>query len=114
MSMPRAGSAMSFGPRPDSSASARGPRSGSAMSGKPRKPLPPPAALSTLPTPAKLTDDHFSLINAADFAPPETYAGRAAGRSQSPLGERRAYAPKLPAASPLVSTFEEMPALPSP
>lgn len=114
MSMPRAGSAMSFGPRPDSSASARAPRSGSAMSGRPRKPMPPPAALNTLPTPSKLTDDHFSLINAADFAPPESFSERAAGRSQSPLGERRAYAPKLPAASPLMSTFDEMAALPSP
>lgn len=114
MSMPRAGSAMSFGPRPDSSASARAPRSGSAMSGKPRKPLPPPSALSTLPTPGKLTDDHFALINAADFAPPEIFSERARGRSQSPAGERRPYAPKLPAASPLVSTFDEMAALPSP
>ncbi|KAG6360280.1 hypothetical protein INS49_011337 [Diaporthe citri] len=114
MSMPRAVSAMSFGPRPDSSASARAPRSGSAMSGRPRKPMPPPAALNTLPTPSKLTDDHFSLINAADFAPPESFSERASGRSQSPLGERRPYAPKLPAASPLVSTFDEMAALPSP
>lgn len=111
--MPRAGSAMSFGPRPGSSASARGPRSGSAMSGKPRKPMPPPAALSTLPTPSKLKDD-FSLINAADFAPPESFSERAAGRSQSPLGERRAYNPKVPVASPLVSSFDEMAALPSP
>lgn len=112
--MPRAGTSMSYGPRPGSSASARGPRSGSAMSGKPRKPMPPPSPLSTLPTPGKLTDDHFALINAADFAPPESYQDRAAGRSQSPLGERRAYAPKLPASSPLISSFDEMAALPSP
>lgn len=112
--MPRAGSSMSYGPRPGSSASARPPRSGSAMSGKPRKPLVPPSPLSTLPTPGKLTDEHFALINAADFAPPESYQDRAAGRSQSPLGERRAYAPKLPASSPLVGTFDEMAALPSP
>lgn len=112
--MPRAGSAMSFGPRPGSSASARGPRSGSAMSGRPKKNLPPPSPLTTLPTPSKLTDDHFAIINAADFAPPETFQDRAAGRSQSPLGERRAYAPKLPAASPLISSFDEMAALPSP
>lgn len=111
---PRAGSAMSFGPRPGSSASARTPRSGSAMSGRPKKNLPPPSPLTTLPTPSKLKDDHFAIINAADFAPPETFQERAAGRSQSPLGERRAYAPKLPAASPLVSSFDEMAALPSP
>lgn len=111
---PRSGSAMSFGPRPGSSASARGPRSGSAMSGRPRKNLPPPSPLTTLPTPSKLTDDHFAIINAADFAPPESYQDRAAGRSQSPMGERRAYAPKVPIASPLVSSFDEMAALPSP
>lgn len=107
-------SAMSYGPRPDSSASARGPRSGSAMSGKPRKPLPPPSPLTTLPTPSQLSDDHFALINAADFAPPPTHQDRARGRSQSPMGERRNYAPQLPSASPLVGTFDEMAALPSP
>lgn len=112
--MPRAGTSMSYGPRPGSSASARGPRSGSAMSGRPRKPMPPPSPLSTLPTPSKLTDDHFALINAADFAPPESHADRAAGRSQSPLGERRNYALKVPVASPLISSFDEMAALPSP
>lgn len=113
---PRAGSSMSgYGPRPSSSASNRGPRSNSAMSGKPRKPIAPPSPLNTLPTPGKLTDDHFSLINAADFAPPPTMIDRAAGRSQSPLGERRPFAaPSVPAASPLVGTFDEMAALPSP
>lgn len=112
---PRAGSSMSgYGPRPNSSASNRGPpRSGSAMSGKPRKPVAPPSPLNTLPTPGKLTDDHFSLINAMDFAPPSNFNDRVAGRSQSPLGERRPFA-QPPAASPLVGTFDEMAALPSP
>lgn len=112
---PRAGTSMSaYGPRPGSSASARGPRSGSAMSGKPRKPIVPPSPLNTLPTPGKLTDEHFALINASDFAPPTTYIDRAAGRSQSPLGERHNFSPKVPVASPLVGTFDEMAALPSP
>ncbi|CAN8103551.1 unnamed protein product [Discula destructiva] len=113
---PRAGTSMSgYGPRPDSSASARGaPRAGSAMSARPKKPVAPPSPLNTLPTPGKLTDDHFSLINAADFAPPTNYSERVRGRSQSPLGERRNFAPAVPVASPLVGTLDEMAALPSP
>lgn len=98
----------SLGPRPDSSASARYGRQ------TPRKQLPPPAALSTLPTPSKLKDDSFALMNAMDFAPPETYGERARGRSQSPLGERRPYQPKVPSASPLVNSYDELNALPSP
>jgi len=98
---PRAGSAMS------------GSRSGSRFGG-PRKPMPPPPELSTLPTPSKLRDDSFALFNAADFAPPETYADRARGRSQSPVGERRPYKMNVPAHSPLVNAYEELPTLPSP
>lgn len=113
---PRAGSAAawgsrapsSIGPRPDSSASARYGRQ------TPRKQLPPPSALSTLPTPAMLKDDSFALLNAADFAPPDTYSDRVRGRSQSPMGERRPYQPKVPSASPLVTAFDELNALPSP
>ncbi|POR39642.1 Uncharacterized protein TPAR_00168 [Tolypocladium paradoxum] len=101
---PRAGSA--FGPRPDSSASAR-------MRGLPRKHLPPPTDLKTLPTPSKLRDDAFAL-NAIDFAPPDSFREHVAGRSQSPLGERRPYQPKVPVASPLVTAFDELAALPSP
>ncbi|WKT38533.1 hypothetical protein QSH57_000351 [Fusarium oxysporum f. sp. vasinfectum] len=101
----RAGSAL--GPRPDSSASAR-------IRQPPRKRLPPPAPLTTLPTPSKLKDDNFALINAADFAPPNTIRDTAAGRSQSPFGERRPYSPSVPAAQTLVSPFEELTALPSP
>ncbi|KAF4966654.1 hypothetical protein FSARC_5703 [Fusarium sarcochroum] len=101
----RAGS--SLGPRPDSSASAR-------IRQPPRKRLPPPAPLTTLPTPSKLKDDNFAMINAADFAPPTTIRDVAAGRSQSPFGERRPYSPSVPAAQTLVSPFEELAALPSP
>ncbi|KAH7153119.1 hypothetical protein EDB81DRAFT_446784 [Dactylonectria macrodidyma] len=101
----RAGSA--FGPRPDSSASARGRQ-------PPKKNLPPPAALTTLPTPSKLKDDSFAIMGAIDFAPPDRIKDTAAGRSQSPFGERRPYSPQVPVATPVVSAFEELAALPSP
>ncbi|TPX07856.1 uncharacterized protein E0L32_010431 [Thyridium curvatum] len=127
MSMPggrgpfRPGSAASSnwgpGPRPGSSASNQWgrPRAGSAMSARgPRKPMPPPAALTTLPTPSKLKDDSFALMGAIDFAPPPTFADKVAGRPQSPLGERRPYQLNVPVSSPLVSAFDEMAALPSP
>ncbi|KAH8678089.1 hypothetical protein BX600DRAFT_531919 [Xylariales sp. PMI_506] len=115
-SRPRAGSTMSGGrfgtasPRPGSSASAR-------MGGRtpgPRKPMPPPAALTTLPTPSKLKDDALSILNPLDFAPPPTFKDKARGRSQSPLGERRPYQLTVPVSSPLVSSFDDMAALPSP
>jgi len=80
----------------------------------PRRPLPPPVDLTTLPTPSKLKDDSFAIFNAMDFAPPESYKDRVMGRSQSPLGERRPYQVNVPVSSPLVSAFDEMAALPSP
>lgn len=104
-------------PRPGSSVSNQaGPRAASSMSGRggPRRPPPPPAALTTLPTPSKLKDDSFALLGAIDFAPPDTFRDQAAGRAQSPFGERRPYQMKLPAASPLLSVYDEMAALPSP
>jgi hypothetical protein len=111
---PRAGSTMSgrgWGPRsPRPGSSASNPRFG----GQPKKPMPPPAALSTLPTPSKLKDDSFAIMGAIDFAPPPTFKEQAAGRSQSPLGERLPYRVNTPVHSPLVSAFEDTPALPSP
>ncbi|KAF4977712.1 hypothetical protein FZEAL_5806 [Fusarium zealandicum] len=101
----RAGS--SLGPRPDSSASAR-------LRQPPKKMLPPPAPLSTLPTPSKLKDDSFALMSAMDFAPPDRIRDNVAGRSQSPFGERRPYSPTVPVASTLVTAFDELAALPSP
>lgn len=114
----RPGSAASngrWGPRPGSSASnqnSRG-RAGSAMSAS-RKPMPPPAVLTTLPNPSKLRDDSFAIMGAIDFAPPSNFKDQAVGRSQSPAGgERLAYlSPTVH--SPLVSAFDEMAALPSP
>lgn len=121
---PRAGTSMSnrWGPpsRPGSSLSSSygQPRPGSSVSNRfqrSSKPKgPPPAPLTTLPTPAKLKDDSLALLGSIDFAPPESYEDRQRGRSQSPLGERRPFAPKKPVASPLVSSFDEMPAIPSP
>ncbi|KAK0634936.1 hypothetical protein B0T17DRAFT_502530 [Bombardia bombarda] len=119
------------GPRPGSSASSRpGPglgsfrppqnrsRAGSVASGSrhgaPRKPMPPPAALNTMPNPSKLKDDSFAIFNSIDFAPPENFADRTRGRSQSPAGERRPYQVNVPAHSPLANAFEELPSLPSP
>ncbi|KFA80497.1 hypothetical protein S40288_02077 [Stachybotrys chartarum IBT 40288] len=114
---PRAGSA--FGPRGPGSPASLGPRPDSSASGtmsrrQPKKQLPPPAALTTLPTPSKLKDDSFAILNAIDFAPPDNFRDQAAGRSQSPLGERRAYSPQVPVSSPLVTAFDELGALPSP
>lgn len=95
------------------------PRAFSSASGrmgppKPRKPMPPPAALNSLPTPSKLRDDSFALMNAIEFAPPQSYRDRAAGRSESPLGERRPYSPMVPSFTPTSSAFDELAAMPSP
>lgn len=96
------------GPRAYSSASGRmGPPRG------PKRPVPPPSDLTTLPTPSKLRDDAFAL-NPLDFAPPKTYRDRVAGRSESPLGERRPYSPMVPAFAPTASTFDELQPMPSP
>lgn len=96
------------GPRAYSSASGRmGPQ-------KMRKPMPPPSALNTLPTPSKLKDDTFALFNSLEFAPPQNYRDRAAGRSESPFGERRPYSPAVPAFTPVVSAFDELAPMPSP
>ena len=98
-----------------------GPRAFSSASGRmgpqgqgPRRPLPPPADLNSLPTPSKLRDDSFALMNAIEFAPPQTYRDRQAGRSESPLGERRPYSPAVPAFAPVVSAFDELAPIPSP
>lgn len=98
--------ASSLGPRPDSSASGGW--------GRPKKNLPPPKDLTTLPAPSKLRDDSFALMGAIDFAPPDSFREHVSGRSQSPLGERRPYQPQVPVASPLVTAFDELAALPSP
>ncbi|PQE19141.1 Triple functional domain protein [Rutstroemia sp. NJR-2017a BBW] len=94
------------GPRASSSASQRGPVQ------QPKRPLPPPAALTSLPTPSKLKDDAF--MQSIEFAPELTVRERAAGRSESPFGERRPYSPAVPVFAPVVSSFDELAAIPSP
>lgn len=98
-------------PRPFSSASNRGGRPGTQQS---QRPMPPPEDLRTMPTPAMLKDDMFGMINAHEFAPPPSIVDRTRGRSQSPMGERKAYNPRLPAAKTLVSAFDELAVIPSP
>ncbi|KAF8858895.1 hypothetical protein BDZ45DRAFT_704528 [Acephala macrosclerotiorum] len=96
------------GPRAYSSASGRMARPG------PKRPLPPPTPLNTIPTPSKLRDDSFALMGSIEFAPPQTYRDRVAGRSESPFGERRPYSPAVPAFAPVVSAFDELAPIPSP
>lgn len=94
------------GPRAHSSASGR--------TGPPKRNLPPPSPLNTLPTPSKLKDDSFALMNSLEFAPPSSYRERVQGRSESPLGERRPYSPAVPAFAPIASSYDELGAIPSP
>ena len=82
--------------------------------GAARRPLPPPAPLRTLPTPYLLKDDAFLTTLPIDFAPPSNFRDQAAARPQSPRGEMRPYSPQVPIASPLASSFSELPAMPSP
>ncbi|KAF2642275.1 hypothetical protein P280DRAFT_262340 [Massarina eburnea CBS 473.64] len=94
------------------------PRNMSSLSGQmsaPRKPLPPPVALSSLPTPGQLKDD-TAIFNAMDFAPPVSYRERQNGmRPDSPLGNPRPFSPSVRAASPmLASAYDELPVMPSP
>ncbi|OBT75855.1 hypothetical protein VF21_04433 [Pseudogymnoascus sp. 05NY08] len=96
-------------PRPFSSASNRRPNTA-----QQRRPMAPLADLNTIPTPAMMKDDSFAIMNAADFVAPTSYKERAQGRSQSPMGERRAYSPAVPVYKPLVSAFDELAVIPSP
>lgn len=97
------------GPRAMSSASNRlpGPRGGG-----PRRPVPPPAPLNVLPTPHMLKDE--SIMSAIDFAPAKNFNDRREGRPDSPFGGKRPFSPMTRAATPLASTFNELPAMPSP
>jgi hypothetical protein len=81
---------------------------------KPKKKMPPPQALTTLPAPSKLAENAFDLMNPMDFAPPPTIRDHQHGRSQSPFGERKAYSPITAVFNPTVSAFEELAPMPSP
>lgn len=93
------------------------PRGMSSMSGRlpaPRRPLPPPTALSSLPTPAKLTEDSM-VFNPIDFAPPVSFRERQNGmRPDSPLGTPRPYSPAVRPHTPLASAFDDLMVMPSP
>lgn len=78
----------------------------------PRHYAPPPAPLRTLPTPHLLREDAFSLP--IDFAPPTSVRDQAAGRSSSPRMESRPFSPQVAIATPLASSFNELPVMPSP
>ena len=82
--------------------------------GAAKRPLPPPNPLRTLPTPYLLKDDSFITTLPIDFAPPSNFRDQAAGRPESPRGEARPYSPQVPIASPLASSFNELPVMPSP
>lgn len=111
------GSTGRFMPPPRGQSSMSGymgpPRSQSSMSG-PRKPMPPPAPLTSLPTPHKLKEDSM-VFNPIDFAPPVSYRDRQAGRRpDSPLGVQRPYSPAVRSHTPLASAFDELNVMPSP
>ncbi len=78
-----------------------------------KKQLPPPAPLTTLPTPSMLRDDS-STFSPLDFAPPPSARDRRAGRSSSPRGEQRPYSPTVRAHTPLASPYDDLAAMPSP
>lgn len=93
------------------------PRGASAMSYRgrtqQRKPMPPPTALISLPTPHKLNAD--SVLTALDFAPPVSFRDRQAGRRpDSPMGTNRPYSPAVRAHVPLMSSFDDLAVIPSP
>ncbi len=95
------------------------PRNMSSMSGRmaaprPKKNLPPPVALSSLPTPAKLSENSM-VFDPIDFAPPVSFRERQNGvRPDSPLGNARPYSPSIRAHTPLVGAYDDLAVMPSP
>lgn len=82
--------------------------------GPPRRPLPPPSTLTSLPTPHKLTEDSM-VFNPIDFAPPVSFRDRQNGmRPDSPLGSARPYSPSVRPHTPLAGSYDELPVMPSP
>lgn len=81
----------------------------------PKKKLPPPKALTSLPTPHLLKEDTALIMNPIDFAPPTTFREHQNGRRpDSPMGIQRPYSPSVKAYSPLVPAFDDLHAMPSP
>ena len=94
------------------SASRMGPR-GRAQS-MPKKQLPPPMPLQSLPTPHMLKEDSH-IFNPLDFAPPVSFRDQQMGRApDSPTGISRPYSPSVTVHSPLVSAYDELSPMPSP
>ncbi|KAK4982378.1 hypothetical protein LTR66_009305 [Elasticomyces elasticus] len=80
----------------------------------PKKRLPPPSPLTSLPTPHMLKDD-MSTFSSLDFAPPTSYRDRQAGRApDSPLGSPRPYSPTVAAHVPLARSYDDLSVMPSP
>ncbi|CAK1362885.1 hypothetical protein CB0940_04962 [Cercospora beticola] len=80
----------------------------------PKKMLPPPKALTSLPTPHKLKEDDL-VFNPIDFAPPSSFRELQNGRRpDSPMGVQRPYSPSVRAFTPLASSFDALDVLPSP
>ena len=101
-----------FVPRGARAFSSGSSRYGFSASGAPRPPLPPPSPLRVLPSPHLLKEDSFALP--IDFAPPNSYKDRQAGRPESPRGGMRPYSPMIPAHLPLASSFDDLSVMPSP
>ena len=106
------GSPMGPGPRSRAFSSASTSRMGPSPRGAPRKNLPPPQALRTVPTPHLLKEGDFMLP--IDFAPPSGFKERLQGRPNSPLGVMRPYSPSVAVANPLASSYNDLPSMPSP
>ena len=108
-------------PRPRSNSLMNSPHPGSSMSNyrvpppPSKKPLPPPAALKSLPTPSMLQGNDMDFLQSIEFAPKPTYREQQLGRgADSPTGTTRPYSPAVRAATPLVRSFDDLAALPSP
>lgn len=78
----------------------------------PKKKLPPPAALTSLPTPHMLKDD--MMLSPISFAPKVTYRDHRLGRgADSPTGTSRPYSPAVQVHSPLVRSFDDLMVIPA-
>ena len=101
-------------PSASSGYSAPAPRGHTSMGGPRKPPAPPPAPLTSLPTPHLLKEDSM-VFNPIDFAPPSTFRDRQAGRRpDSPMGIKRPYSPAVRAHTPLASSFDDLAVMPSP
>jgi hypothetical protein len=98
-------------PRAFSSASGRyGPPG---RRGPPKKTIPAPKPLMTLPTPHMMKDDSFLTHMPIDYAPPGAFKGQRAGTPDSLRGEMKPYKAQR-AHIPLASSFDDLAAMPSP